>query len=464
MTGSSNHIKHLYWRAGFGLTPQEWHSRKRWSISKAVDQLFEKAAQDKMLSTKVKNAKLSEVRMKDLSREEKKQLMKEGRQKLRVLRSEWIERMGNSNHSALLEKMCLFWHGHFACTTKGPKLAFQQMQTIRRHALGNFREFVKAIARDASMIRFLNNQQNRKRKPNENFARELMELFTIGRGHYTEQDIKEAARAFTGWSSNLQGAFIFRKRQHDFGTKTFMGRTGAFDGDDIIDRLLERKETAQHICRKIYRYFVSDQVDERRVAALSDFFYRSNYDIRALMRHIFESDWFYNPAHIGTRIKSPAELLAGIIRNLKVEVKDEKAIVFMQHILGQVPFDPPNVAGWPGGRQWIDNSTLMVRLNLVNYLVSGSDVNLRAKDEFEAAQRGKAFRKIQADLDFEPIIQAFEQQNLNDSFKELADYLLMAPPSVSKDFFDPFTIKQSRAAYLKTLSVRLMSLPEYQLC
>jgi uncharacterized protein (DUF1800 family) len=194
--------------------------------------------------------------------------------------------MSNPNHSALLEKMTLFWHGHFACTIKVGMLAAQQLNSIQQHALGNFRDLVLAIARDPSMIRFLNNQQNKKRQPNENFARELMELFTIGRGFYTENDVKEAARAFTGWSSNLSGEYVFRERQHDFGEKRFMNKRGNFDGTDIIDILLERRETAHFITKKIYQYFVNEKVNERRLEQLAAGFYDKNYDIKWLMQTI----------------------------------------------------------------------------------------------------------------------------------------------------------------------------------
>ncbi|MEO1623887.1 MAG: DUF1800 domain-containing protein [Bacteroidota bacterium] len=464
MTESSQNIKHLYWRAGFGLHAEEWATRKSWTIPQALDQLFEAAANDRMLSTRIEKATVMDEDFRKLSNEKKKALMQQSRKNIRVLRAEWVKRMGDPNRSALLEKMCLFWHGHFACTTKMAQLALRQVQSIRKHALGNFRDFVKAIARDASMIRFLNNQQNRKRKPNENFARELMELFTIGRGHYSEQDIKEAARAFTGWSSNLKGEFVFRSRQHDFGQKTFLGRTGNFDGDDIIDRLLEEKQTARFICQKIYRYFVNDQLNDQHVEDLAHHFYQSDYDIGGLMRYLFLQDWFYDPVNQGCRIKSPAELIAGMIRSLKITIKEEKALVFLQKALGQSLFDPPNVAGWPGGRQWIDNSTLLIRLNLANSLIAGQEFKFRAKDEFEAQQRGRALRKLDASVDMAPIVTQFERENLRQSFQELTDYLIVPQLPLSKDFFDPYTIKTERAAYIKTLCIRLMSLPEYQLC
>ena len=336
----------------------------------------------------------------------------------------WINRMADPAHNAFLERMTLFWHGHFACQTKISGLAIAQINTIRQHALGNFRDLVLAIAKDASMIRFLNNQQNRKKTPNENFARELLELFTIGRGNYTEQDIKEAARAFTGWSSNLQGEYVFRQRQHDYGVKTFFGKTGNFDGTDIIDLILERRETANFIAKKVYRYFVNDQPDEAIIKQLGQTFYNSGYDIGHLLRTIFETDWFYHPKNMGTKIKSPVELLAGMMRSLNVKFEQDNALIFVQRALGQILFNPPNVAGWPGGKSWIDNSTLMLRLNLANYLFLSSDVNLRVKDELEAKKRGKAMKKLTAQIDLIPIYNLTAGLSKAAIFEKLSAYFL----------------------------------------
>ncbi|MEM1322618.1 MAG: DUF1800 domain-containing protein [Bacteroidota bacterium] len=464
MIAQQDQIKHLYNRAGFGLSPQEWHKRRRWSRQQAVEELFTTAQSDSVMSTQALMADYSKEELEMMDKSTKKALRRESKKLVMRQNAEWIDRMASPERSALREKMCLFWHGHFACITRGPKLAFRQLATIRSHALGNFRDFVLAIARDVSMIRFLNNQQNRKRKPNENFARELMELFTIGRGNYTEQDIKEAARAFTGWSSNLSGDFVFRRRQHDFGKKTFMGKQGNFDGEDIINILLERRETATFICRKIYRYFINEQVEEYRLKQLSDYFYDSNYDIKALMRRIFESDWFYDKANVGVRIKSPTELIAGIMRQLNARLNSNLTLRFLQKALGQQLFNPPNVAGWPGGQSWIDNSTLMLRLVLVDYLFHATDVNFTVKPEFEAQKPNKAIRRIDAHLDLQPMIATFGQHNQQAIYNELKAYLIAPSLKANKSLFDQFIIKNTTEDYIKSLTLRLMSMPEYQLC
>jgi len=457
-------LQHLYWRAGFGLSPKEWKSKKKYSISKAVHELF----RDAHKSAKVEltgNSLNIETNGKNLSNEAKAKKRKQGKRKIGQVNTNWVMRMGDTNASCLLEKMSLFWHGHFACTTKlNPKLAQAQLNTIRKHALGNFKGLVLAMSKDVSMIRFLNNQQNRKRKPNENFARELMELFTIGRGNYTEQDVKEAARAFTGWSSNLKGEFVFNKRQHDFSQKTFFGKKGKWDGTDVIDMILERKETAFFITQKIYRFFVNDNIDERKVLQLADSFYDSNYDIEKLLRNIFESKWFYNKENVGVKIKSPVELIGGMLRTLDVELKNPLALIFIEKALGQVLFRPPNVAGWAGGKSWIDNSTLMLRLNLANVLFQNSELNIKVKEEFEAQKRNKKKRNIQAQVNFSPFYQLFKNDEKEDILKKMSTYLLQPQLKMDNEFFKNHVIINNKEDLIKTMCLRLMSLPEYQLC
>ncbi len=457
-------IQHLYLRAGFGLSPEEWLVKKDMPLQTAVNQLFEEAKSIREIESEEAAPDLSMQAFRNLSREEKAKLRKQERRQVALQNVQWLERMASPDESAFLEKMSLFWHGHFACTSKGSRLAVGQLNSIRHHALGNFRELTLAIAKDASMIRYLNNQQNRKRQPNENFARELMELFTIGRGNYSEQDVKEAARAFTGWSSNLKGEFAFRSLQHDYGTKTFLGKSGDFNGEDIIDLLLEKRETARFITRKIYRFFVNEKVDERRVKELADLFYHSDYDIQKLMRAIFESDWFYEEKNVGSKIKSPVEFLAGIMRSLNVQFENKEPIVFIQKALGQVLFNPPNVAGWPGGKSWIDNSTLMLRLNLVNHLFQIAKLDFRAKPAFEDKERSKGRKKLNASLDLGRLFTALSDKNEDEIFEELTSFLIQAPFQLNKQLFDNFTRKDSKENYIKSLAMRLMSLPEYQLC
>lgn len=455
-------IKHLYWRAGFGMSPQEWEKAENLTLDQAIKELFNQVKSINTLDAKF--TEFPEKQLKDLSREEKQALRKNERKLVFRQNADWIQRMSSPSESALLEKMCLFWHGHFACITKGSRIANAQLNTIRKHALGNFGDLVHEMAKDVSMIRFLNNQQNRKQKPNENFARELMELFTIGRGNYTENDIKEAARAFTGWSSNLKGEYVFRKNQHDFGSKKFMGKKGKFNGDEIIEIILAQPETATFITRKIYRFFVNEQLDEVKVQELAQSFYDSNYDIKNLMSSIFTSDWFYAAENVGVKIKSPVELIVGIMRTLHVSFDDAFTLFFIEKALGQVLFSPPNVAGWPGGKTWIDNSTLMLRLNLVGFLFQAVDINFKVKEEFESKQRNKAIRKIDAKVNLNPLIDLFKNDAHQATFENMANYLLQPDSKLDLSDFNSFVINNNQEDFIKTLALRLMSLPEYQMC
>ncbi len=454
-------IRHLYWRAGFGLSPAEWQERRQWTVEQAVNHLFAEAKKVQPIALHTADAPEEMMAGEDdaqaLRRKMERKLV--GQQNVN-----WVQRMADPRESALVERMSLFWHGHFACRTLGSKLAVNYLNTIRTHALGNFRDLVLAIAREPAMIRYLNNQQNKKDSPNENFARELMELFTIGRGNYTEQDIKESARAFTGWSSNLRGEFVFRMRQHDYERKTFFGKTGNFDGEDIIDILLEQKQTALFLTRKIYRYFVNRKVDENIVQHLAEQFYESNYHIGQLMRTIFTSDWFYDSRNVGTKIKSPIEFMAGVMRQLNVDFEDPMSLIFVQKALGQMLFNPPNVAGWPGGKNWIDNSTLMLRLNLAMYLLQSAEVNLRTKDDFEAQGRGKAQRKLKATVDFQPIVHWLNAKSENETFADLSQWLLSQPNPFQSSAVEAFLKDRSKEALIQTTVTGILSLPEYQMC
>mgnify|MGYP000050063157 CR=1 FL=1 len=223
------------------------------------------------------------------------------RERVKDFNYAWIDRLVKPE-ALLRERMTLFWANHFVCREDNSVFAEKFNNTLRQHALGNFRSFTKAISKEAAMINYLNLKQNRRQNPNENFARELMELFMLGNGHYTEKDIQESTRAFTGYSHDFFGNFVLRKRLHDYNDKTFFGRTGNFSGDDIIDIILVEKQCARFVCENIYRYFVNETIDDAHVDAMVDNFYPS-YDIENLMRYVFMSDWFYDEDNIGNKIK-----------------------------------------------------------------------------------------------------------------------------------------------------------------
>lgn len=455
-------VKHLYWRAGFGLSPTEWQAKQNWSIQQAVDDLFSEARSVKPIP--IPALLLDAESRKMMDKQDLKELIKQQRQQVGQIGVEWLERMANPAESALLERMSFFWHGHFATQIKAGKSAALQLNAIRTHALGNFRDLLLAIAKDPAMIRFLNNQQNRKDSPNENFAREVMELFTLGRGNYTEQDIKESARAFTGWSSTLTGEFIFRAGQHDFGSKTFFGKTGNFNGEDIIDLILEKREAANFITRKIYRYFVNEKVNESIIHDLAKQFYDNDYHIGKLMRSIFESDWFYDSKNVGAKIKSPIDFLAGTMRTLQAEFQNKQTLIFLQRALGQLLFDPPNVAGWSGGKNWIDNATLMLRLNLVPNLINRSELNMRLKEQAEEPDLEQNARQPNATVNFQPLEAMLGNQDETEILNELTTYLLQTPVVMGKENLIRIYERSGKTDFVKTATTMLMALPEYQVC
>lgn len=338
------------WRAGFGPAADQSEQLKTLSplqLFKALQKASSKkpeyidVADDYLKGLFMGAGEIGrQERKKDLDAAGKRKVREKNRDDIKNLNLYWLNEMVGTD-AQLREKMAFFWHGHFA--SRNINIFFQQqlLQVIRRHALGSFRDLLHEVSKSAAMLNFLNAQQNKKDHPNENFAREVMELFTMGRGHYTEQDVKEAARAFTGWGANIKGDFVFRRFQHDAGIKNVLGRSGAFEGEDVLDILLDQKQTARFITQKIYRFFVNENVDTEKTEWLADRFYKNDYDLSRLMEDIFTSDWFYDEKNIGTRIKSPIELIAGMQRMLPMHLENEEALLLVQRVLGQLLFYPP---------------------------------------------------------------------------------------------------------------------------
>ncbi len=275
----------------------------------------------------------------------------------------WLNEMIQTP-SPLTERMVLFWHGHFTTSArkvKAPTLLYGQNALLRRHALGDFGALLRSVARDPAMLIYLDGARNRRRAPNENFAREVMELFTLGEGHYTEDDVKEAARAFAGWSVDRRtGRFVERPRWRDPGPKTVLGHTGDLDGDDVVDRLLAHPRTAEHVVERLWIHFVSPSPDAavvRRVAA--DFRHHRRIDraLGALLR----SDAFWDPANRGALVKAPVVLVAGTLRQFDLAPPPPRRLHRLLAAMGQVPFLPPTVKGWPEGAGWIGSATLLAR-------------------------------------------------------------------------------------------------------
>ena len=493
---STNQMKnqHLMWRAGFGPAVEQLSDLAEFS-PKQIYKALVKAADKKPEYIDVADDYLKGLFMgiEEVGRQEKKEMDKDERKKLqqmnrdgvRNLNMYWMHEIVNSA-SQLREKMAFFWHGHFAC--RNLNVFYQQglLDVIRRNALGNFGTLLREVSKSAAMLNFLNNQQNRKDHPNENFAREVMELFTLGRGNYTEQDVKEAARSFTGWGANIKGDFQFRKFQHDDGSKTVLGRTGSFTGDEVLNILLEQKETAKYITQKVYKFFVNEKIDSERVQWLADRFYKSNYDIGKLMEDIFTSDWFYEEKNMGAKIKSPVELLVGIQRMLPMKLENEEALMLLQKVLGQLLFYPPNVAGWPGGKNWIDSSSLMMRMRIPKLINDVDEMNVSAKNDDDtmmgmkdddaqmntlkkgggknAKRYGGGRQQINANVDWSLYVKNYESVPRENLAETISKILLQVKSSVSMDLIKQFSDQTGRENFIKTATLQIMCTPEYQLC
>ena len=299
----------------------------------------------------------------------------------------WANRMLTTTRP-LEEKLTLFWHGHFAtgdAKVRDYRMMLRQNQMLRRDAEGPLRELLVGILKDPAMLVYLDNGENVKAHPNENFGRELLELFTMGVGHYSERDVREAARAFTGWTNDVL-EFRFDNAQHDFGEKTFLGRTGALDGTDIIDTILAQDATGEFVAAKLYRYFVRDDLSTSVRTELGRSFKASGYQLKPLLKRIFLSKDFYSQASMATQIKSPVVLVISTYRKMGLrELPTIPDFGRLTGALGQTLFDPPNVAGWAGGRTWITPATLMQRGNLFRDVLFVDPKNFRAPDRLMPA-------------------------------------------------------------------------------
>ena len=445
-------VQHLLLRSGFGDNFRVVQKYVNRSPEDIFDNQLNLATQS-FREIKTDATILPHDQMKALSREQRKEMIKEGLEDVRKMNTQWIHEMTHGQ-SGMLDKMAFFWHDHFACKAREPVFMAQYLQQLRKHALGNFGEMLRAVSKSAAMLQYLNNQQNRKMAPNENFAREVMELFTLGRDHqYSEHDISEAARAFTGWGFDKSGSFIFREKFHDTESKTVLGKTGNLTGDDVIDLLLEKKQTAQYISEKLVKYFVNPLGNDDLQKQVADDFYKSNYSIPVALKTMFTSPAFFESGNIARRIKSPIELIVTLQRQLFVDIDDVKTLIFLQRNLGQMLFDPPNVAGWPDGEDWVDSATLMLRLMLPQYIFKAAIIQSQAGDSFDDNDQfkvGGPVRKLKAHVDFESLEKSMA--HTNDS--QIGEFLIQG---------SKVTLPSSGGSFIDKI-VHYTSKPAYQLC
>lgn len=388
-------MAHLLRRAAFGATPSEWQHCMSIGLAATTNQLLHPESIPSTLDQFESEVTNQFVNPDDIG----------------SLKKWWVYRMVHSPRP-LQEKLTLFWHNHFATANfkvDNPQWMWQQNQTLRAHSLGNFRTMLGAIARDPAMLVWLDGALNRKGRPNENFGREMLELFTMGiGGGYTETDVKEAARAFTGWRFDRDSsAFLFSADQHDDGIKTFLGQTGRLNGDDILDIVVRHPSTAAFITTKLYKFFVNDSPSSDDIASLSKIYFDSGFDIRAVVGHILTSPTFYSPAAYMAKVKSPAEFVAGTIRALDAPFTAAGTVSESVRVMGQDLYNPPNVKGWPEGRMWINSMTFLERVNFSNRFISELTRHGNFSDNLQAAIKSRPDRIVTPDAAVDAVWSVF---------------------------------------------------------
>jgi len=390
----------------------------------------------------------------------------EDRQMVSALRRWWVELMAD-NPTPLREKLVLLWHSHFATRHRNVRdtyLMYRQNTLFREHAAGSFADLARGVVHDPAMLKFLNNDQNNKRRPNENLAREFMELFTLGEGNYAERDIKQGAKALTGYGVD-DNDFVFRENRHDGSKKTVLGSTGRHDGDGFVDILLGHPACPKYLALKLYRHFVADVSDylnqvpgpERKVILKLAVMLRKNgYQVAPVLETLFASQHFYDDAIVGKKIKSPVQLVIGTADTLGTPLRSPGTLSDALTLMGQSLFDPPSVAGWPGGRDWINTSTLFTRQNTCTYLITGKD------------PRKKKWSRKQIGYDPLALLDGLESREPDDVVTYVASFMLgdQVPDERLKPLY-AFMRSRSKGVTADSL-VGLLSLmaamPEYQLC
>ena len=385
-------------RAGFGGGPAELAALHALGRTQAVESLISPiepldafplpvwSTEEQMLAdalVRKEQRRLAQQAMRDLSpaeaekakREARQKIQKEERQQGLEAQGWWFRRM-LLTQAPLREKMTLFWHDHFATSiqkVRQPVLLVQQNHIFRQNAFGSSKDLTQAVLMDPAMMLYLDTQSSKKGHPNENFAREVMELFTLGEGNYTEQDIREAARAFTGYQLNREtGKVVHNPRQWDETNKTIFGKTGPFKGDDVIRLIFEKPQAARFMSKKLWEFFVYNKPSPVALDSLTASFQKSNFQTGPLLREIFLSKEFYSEASIRSQIKSPIQYLVGLLKQLEITEPPVGFPLNGQQQLGQTLFMPPNVAGWDWGQAWINTNTLLTRYNLAGFLTKGA--------------------------------------------------------------------------------------------
>jgi uncharacterized protein (DUF1800 family) len=361
LDNARSQIAHLLRRAGFGATQAELDQYTPLGFAGAVDRLLHPEQVDDSATDQALAPLAATLN---------------GPRQIEAAKYWWLNRMLYTRRP-LQEKMTLFWHNHFATANSkvnNSVLMLQQIQLFRDNGLGNFEALLRKVTRDPAMLIWLDNRLNRKAAPNENYAREVQELFTVGIGNYTEQDVQEAARAFTGHTLDRTLNYAFNQNQHDGGTKTFEGQTGNWDADDILAILVRNPATARFVTTKLFTWFVYDSPDASVIDRLASSFAASGFDIRAVLQDIFTGPEFLSPQAFHGVIKQPVEFVVGSLKSLNVQNVGPDVTAELRR-MGQDLLNPPDVSGWRGGTAWINSTTLFERFNWGDRLAMGRDAS-----------------------------------------------------------------------------------------
>ena len=369
-------LAHLLRRAGFGASPAQWANYQKMGLPAATQSLLHPEKTPDHLDALLQEIGGDYVDYNDLG----------------SVRQWWLYRMVHTRRP-LEEKMTLFWHHHFATAVykvDNSNRMWQQNQTFRRYGMGSFRTLLQHVARDPAMLVWLDGRDNHVGQPNENFARELLELFTLGVGNgYSEKDVREAARSFTGWQGgDGPGGFVYNPGAHDDGEKTVLNQTGNWHADDVCDILARHPQTARFLTTKLFKFFVHDNPTNSDIDKLSKVYLDNQFDIRAVLQAIFTSDVFYSDAARFAKIKSPVEFCVMTIRAYDAPLSAARDLHRALENMGQDLFNPPNVKGWGEGRDWINTRTLLARVNFASQLTDEMKNRVSLADRLRAMAPG----------------------------------------------------------------------------
>ncbi|MDK9723186.1 MAG: DUF1800 domain-containing protein [Rhodospirillales bacterium] len=451
---SFDEARHLLARTGFGQPARfEIERLLQYSHESAVEEIFGRILSRPLTqpSLDIDEPLPTGAQRKGMDDKEKTAFRKEVQERNLALKSWWWGEM-LATDSPFTEHMVLFWHNYFTSSlhkVKWPGFLYRQNLLFRQHALGNYGQLLHDIVKDPAMVLYLDTQTNRKGQPNENFARELMELFTLGEGHFSEQDVKEAARAFTGWTFDPKaGEVVFNPRAHDPGLKRVLGQT-VESGDDVVRVLLERPETARHLVERLWREFVSPDPDETEVARLAALLRENHYEIRPLMKALLTLPAFWAQENRGRLVKSPVDVVIGSLRLIGLKKVENKRLAQLGHALGQDLFDPPNVKGWPGGTNWITSVTLSRREQFLRRLMRGKE------SEGPDAGLGAGYNPLAVDNpSIMPSLADLDREAKPRAIQALQRLLLSVPP------VDP--VQSQEGLSLRKAALHLLLDPAYQ--